>query len=178
MVLTLGFTRPRKPQHTMVLRSTIVDQRGSVLKKTHCIVSAFDSSSIHWSRVFQSTSPSGTTHAYDVECSNIVAYDYGVRIIGVIDHDDAWSGYSTTPVRLFWENSTYHTANSDGVFFLDLSLNGSLNDLNVVDQSGNKKCKNPDIWKRAYGFELNVRGDGIYGHVSTHRWFEFLQQSL
>ena len=81
----------------------------------------------------------------DIECQNIVFYEYGIRVIGIVEHTD--NSYSSTAIqtKLYWGNTTIKSKSADGIFFLDLSDSGNIQNLNVVSQRGNNKCKNPDI---------------------------------
>jgi len=122
---------------------TIEALYSSATKRSHCIISSFNSSTIHWTRVYGSNETN--SYNFDIDCIEVSFYDYGIRIVGVIDNDDRSNGNRTMETRLHWNNSTYHTKTADGFYFLDLNESGKYQDLNVVDASGNGMCANPEI---------------------------------
>ena len=155
---------------------TIDPPQTSNTNKEHCIISSFKEEKILWTRVF---AQNGTNALYDNTCSDIVFYDYGIRVIGIIEHNGYGVGGSIGSSHLYWNGTSFKNHTGDGIYFLDISSNGTFNDLKVISGrsigTGNAEyCANPIIRSVAHTSSNStylityINGASSYGGSSSY----------
>ena len=85
-----------------------------------------------------------------------------------------WVHYNSN--NLVLGNTTYNTKSADGFYFLDLSLDGTYQDTNIVDASGNGYCDNPTIEHVVHTSNnstyvlMNMDGRYSYSGSNSYQW--------
>ena len=81
---------------------TVQPPSSSTTTYAQCLISSFNESKVHWSMMYSATG----SNLGDIKCQNIVFYEYGIRVIGIVEHTD--NSYSSTAIqtKLYWGNTT------------------------------------------------------------------------